>query len=149
VFFFRVYLPYIVTLKSNNYVEYIYLNSIIIHMSQPFAVGLNLLLLLQIEPVPEIVHCDGSELDNGSHLMGSWRPRIFLVCHRSWKYSSRSTYFHYICVETKGTSYPCEKILSVLCQPIRISVPQQHKISADRVTHVLLQLHNYNVSIRS
>jgi len=84
-------------------------------MSQPLAVGLNLLLLLQIEPVPEIVHCDGSKLDNGSHLMGSWRPRIFLVFHRPWKYSSRSTYFRHICMETKGSSYPGEKILSTVC----------------------------------
>jgi len=117
-------------------------------MSQPLAVGLNFLSLLQIEPVPEIVHCDGSKLDNGSHLVGSWRPRIFLVCHRSWKYSSRSTYFRYICVETKGTSYTSEKILSMVCQPIGISLPQQHKISANHVTHVL-QLHNYNLSIQS
>jgi hypothetical protein len=82
---------------------------------QTLAVGLYLLLLLQIEPVPEIVHCDGSKLDNGSHLLGGWRPKISLDNHRSGKYSSRSTYFHHIRVETKGSSYAGEKILSTLC----------------------------------
>jgi hypothetical protein len=117
-------------------------------MSLPLAVGLHLLLLFQIEPVPEIIHCDGSKLDNGSHLMGSWRPGVSLVYFRSWKYSSRSTYFHHICVETKGSSYPVEKILSTVRQPIRISVPQQHKISVEHNTFFLVQLHNY-LSIQS
>jgi hypothetical protein len=116
---------------------------------QPLAVGLHFLLLLQIEPVPEIVHCDGSKLDNGSHLLGSWRPRISLVYSRSGKYSSRSTYFYHICVETKGSSYAGEKILPTVCQPIRFSVPQQHKISTNHVTFILVQLHSYNLCTQS